>query len=898
MKELVRAHGDYRRQLELAHDFRITAAGKPRFVRRQLRRYHLLEMPEEWNQIAFDDHVHDVNTKGRKSSTHLIMDAWIKGIRRLRVIHYNFIEPRFAAELLEAAAIMGIDVRIGIEFSARFRGKYVQVIWVPRGFPDPQAFLCFLVEDPVMQLMEAGREVSAYQQAYVMALLREFNCSHRQEIAADYRIDLPPIDEAAFLKFTALGQKSKLHLSKFLHQHVLFALQERVAALREQYHSADAEQQSEIAEEIVGLNRLDIEQLLEVYLKPEKNATIPNPNVPSDGPEVPELLRLSPCALIQKISRLHSGHRITLNLSNLRAADVLELLYDCEGLITRLEIFNLKDYAAGQTAHLTGISELQQALNEGSVITLKRVIRKIIDGVEQTNDIDRIERISKLTTILHDILFFKSLYEGTPLKARIGSDSTGRSPRVHGMGLAVLETLAQRAQKEVAQRTGKTREFIPMTMTAFRRLTFVPYESTGRFVGAFNRAAARLPVLRWLGHRKVEDWDVQDASIRMKVPGNIVTLGGVQKEITNELYIEPPRTTPNHRRFSWRYMNTRFKNGLKVLIGFIPAFTTFALTKDWWVLAYGGAFIWFGITGLRNILQSVLGGGGLRRSPLLRWNSYVSWDRLTDSLLYTGFSVPLLDYLVKTVILDRGFGITTATHPFELYTFMALANGIYLSSHNAFRGFPRAVIVGNFFRSVLSIPFAILFNTVIGASLAAGGLIGIDAILQKWAAIISKAASDFVAGIIEGLSDRYSNIHLRFRDYRKKLVDLLRVYTQLEILFPETGTRDILNRPRRMSAKENAEARDLEKIVMIHVLDMLYFWMYQPRARTALLRLLDTISEEERQVLVISQFALDRNREISQMFIDGVLGKDFARALSFYLSRSPEYLEVMKKLSD
>ena len=130
------------------------------------------------------------------------------------------------------------------------------------------------------------------------------------------------------------------------------------------------------------------------------------------------------------------------------------------------------------------------------------------------------------------------------------------------------------------------------------------------------------------------------------------------------------------------------------------------------------------------------------------------------------------------------------------------------------------------------------------------------------------------------------------------MADLLRVYAQLEILFPETGTRDILSRPRRITARDNAEARDLEKIVMIHVLDMLYFWMYQPRARTALLRLIDTISEEERQILVISQFALDRNREISQMFIDGVLGKDFARALSFYLSRSPEYLDAMKRLAD
>jgi hypothetical protein len=61
-------------------------------------------------------------------------------------------------------------------------------------------------------------------------------------------------------------------------------------------------------------------------------------------------------------------------------------------------------------------------------------------------------------------------------------------------------------------------------------------------------------------------------------------------------------------------MNSHAQNALKVIIGFIPAFLTFALTKDWWLLAYFGAFIWFGITGLRNIVQSVLGGGGFKRS--------------------------------------------------------------------------------------------------------------------------------------------------------------------------------------------------------------------------------------------------------------------------------------------
>ena len=63
-KELVRAKGDRCRQLALAHDFRRAAAGKIGFLRQQMRRYHLLEMPEEWNQIAFDDRVHDANSKG------------------------------------------------------------------------------------------------------------------------------------------------------------------------------------------------------------------------------------------------------------------------------------------------------------------------------------------------------------------------------------------------------------------------------------------------------------------------------------------------------------------------------------------------------------------------------------------------------------------------------------------------------------------------------------------------------------------------------------------------------------------------------------------------------------------------------------------------------------------
>ncbi|MEK7374009.1 MAG: hypothetical protein AABZ85_03170, partial [Thermodesulfobacteriota bacterium] len=164
MKELVRAEGNHARQLELAHDFRMAVSGKPRLIRQELRRYHLLEMPEEWNQVAFDDHVHDANTKGRKTPTHLIMDAWIKGIRRLTVIYYNYVSPEAASELLEAGEIMGITIRIGISVGAQFRGRNIRFIWVPRGFCDAKDFLSFLAEPAVRTFMAEERQVSEVQQ--------------------------------------------------------------------------------------------------------------------------------------------------------------------------------------------------------------------------------------------------------------------------------------------------------------------------------------------------------------------------------------------------------------------------------------------------------------------------------------------------------------------------------------------------------------------------------------------------------------------------------------------------------------------------------------------------------------------------------------------------------------
>jgi hypothetical protein len=332
------------------------------------------------------------------------------------------------------------------------------------------------------------------------------------------------------------------------------------------------------------------------------------------------------------------------------------------------------------------------------------------------------------------------------------------------------------------------------------------------------------------------------------------------------------------------------------MTGLIIAFISFMLSKDWWLLAWGGAFIWLGITGVRNIIQSVVGGGGLRRSDLLKWNDFISWQRVADSLLYTGISVPLLDYGVKTLLMKNTFDVTANNNPFLLYTTMALVNGCYISSHNAFRGLPRTAIAGNFFRTVLSIPVAILFNSILFGVLGACNVPGIAGILQQWAAIISKIASDCVAGIIEGYADRLKNIKLRLCDYRVKFDQLFSAYSRLEMIFPEKAALDILKSPKNLMKAIADEEHQLKQILIVNALDLLYFRMHQPQARNALRMIVRNFSPEERVVMVQSQNVLERKKEISQMFIDGLLGKNFTRALAFYLDYYNKYLHEINKM--
>jgi len=897
MKELVRTTGDEQARLELAHDFRMAATGKSRIIQKQLARYRLLAMPEDWVQVSFDNHVHDANTKGRKSATHLIMDAWIKGIRHLTVIYYHFVLPSVAEELLKAAEIMGISVRIGIEFTTRHREGQVKIIWVPRGFTGTSDFLSFLRQPSLTEFMKQGRNLVRLQEEQLLHVLDRFNQDLLPDFNVYFGMNMPPAPREAFLEFVGAGQASLVHLGKYIHSNMYPHLAARFDEIREQYSASQSEEERKslegLAEEI---NMLDAEAIMDDYLEQLVAPELARP-AQEEGAAALYCPTQTTAALIDAVSTLRVGSRFILNLAGLDRDMVLDILCSCDGRITHLEVVNLKNAALGNAAESAAIAQLQRVLNAKSVIPLKRWVMDRIEELGSKDTPQAAARAEMLTSLLERIPALHASYRDRSLRTSIGSDSTGQSCHGHGMGMVALETLPRSQRKAAMSMSRDLHGAMVVGMDVEQRAILAPRESTNPLLDRLYQAARALPLPGFVGYKTRREFKHRQFRPVERGKSNILIMGGLRKGCGNHFSLGRKPGGGGRRMSPWPYVNNTVKNALRVLAGFVPAFLTFFLTKDWWVLSWFGAFIWFAITGLRNIVQSVLGGGGFSRTPLLKWNDYVSWSRICESLLYTGFSVPLLDFFVKTLLMDRTFGVTVATHPIVLYSVMALVNGVYICSHNLFRGLPRKAAFWNLLRSVLSIPVATALSAGVGWAVSPGNPAAADPVLQQWAAVISKLSSDIVAGVIEGLADRENNMRLRLRDYREKIGQMLSVQEKLEVLFPKSDVLAMLTDPKQFVKTLAGKREDLVNAVIVNSLDFLYFWMYQPRGRNALERVLREMDAQTRHIFILSQYILLRKREISQLFLDGLLGRNFSKGLAFYLDYADSYLDALQKLA-
>jgi hypothetical protein len=153
----------------------------------------------------------------------------------------------------------------------------------------------------------------------------------------------------------------------------------------------------------------------------------------------------------------------------------------------------------------------------------------------------------------------------------------------------------------------------------------------------------------------------------------------------------------------------------------------------------------------------------------------VDFRNIARSLFWTGISVPLLAFVKQAF--DQAWPLPATGHfyQFSKYFFIAFVNGLYLMTHNTFRGFSKGVTAANFFRAILSWPFASLFAPLLDLSY-------VPSIVQ------AKFWSDMVGGVIEGSGKFIRSVGLTRRD----LSDILPVACAAEETLRNTAILDLL----------------------------------------------------------------------------------------------------------
>jgi hypothetical protein len=346
---------------------------------------------------------------------------------------------------------------------------------------------------------------------------------------------------------------------------------------------------------------------------------------------------------------------------------------------------------------------------------------------------------------------------GAAPSAVVGSDATGRDPAIPGMGFVLSERRAGSYRERYERRHGRLPEAVSRIV-----------------LGASRQPAGASAAGR-----------------------GIVFMGKSSKPAENLVGDEedsPQAAIPLRRAL--RYLNPAF-------VGIVIAAIGFSVAQAFIGPAY--ALLWLAITGTRVALSDLF---AYRGPAVRRWNpKSVDWPNVAQAMFWTGFSVPIMGFIKARF--DWAWPLVTGAESSGLafnaakFFFIAFANGLYIASHNALRGFDRRVIRANLFRTIISWPFATAFAPL-------GDLAGIPSIVQ------SKIWSDVVAGFIEGGQKYFNALRLRRRDVEEIVPRILRakgrgrVLATLDLLYlfrDDPRTRNSLRSTllSRAAAKEGEE---------------------------------------------------------------------------------------------
>lgn len=139
-------------------------------------------------------------------------------------------------------------------------------------------------------------------------------------------------------------------------------------------------------------------------------------------------------------------------------------------------------------------------------------------------------------------------------------------------------------------------------------------------------------------------------------------------------------------------------------------------------------------------------------------------------------------------------------------------------------------------------------------------------------------------------------MRLRLWDYHNKLRQLFALYGHLELLYPEEDVPELLKNPSDFMDRLEREHRPLKTDLIACSLDLMYFWVLSaartPRAEKDIAGTLRGGTPGSSPLADGTGAGKKRLPALCRR----LAGRDFARALSFYLDRHRDYLKDMERL--
>lgn len=706
MKEAVKNIRNRRRQMEMIADFSLASYGHEATIRRFLKELKRLEVPETGQPLknldmGWDAHVHDNLSEGRKTPSQLVLDAFIKGISRLTLAYYDIPHRDIVFEAMEAGRILGVEVSIGIEFSVGRRTRRKHFLFLPPAVTF-EAFLEFFNSNCAVlaHFYDGLDENRNHRRRVITEILEHFNRTHliniNQGFGEDSIFALQPLQLADLEKIVPYDQFSRNHLSELLYEQLKAVLKRRVLLLKAQF---------EISRQLFREDTLtgwELEQISATYRRIRELYTTLSPaHIKSEyfsGKNIFDYdsAFASEADIMPDLKQ--SGALITYNHPLEHGFEsAVETVLAAHPYIDQIELMNMRDSMGRDPSEIMRLTRFVSLINTGTLSEAKQFLEDL-----NRRPIDKSRLESAFEKYHRNLL--------VPIAA---SAATGWKPQVPGMG--------------------------------FIRESRIPKKSRKYFCQTHYRLPRPVSDLINGGGRRSSPDPEND-----RAPGTvdeIYCLGKSGHFRPNLVGDEAPIENIGLRR-AWRYLNPALKNMIRVVIGLLPAYL--------WI-GWEYTLIWFGITFFRNVFVDLVAFSGPRPKA---WSFRdVNLDNTTQSLFWTGFSVPVLGMVKLGFDYSWHFAFTGLLFVWLKFLVICIANGLYISAHNKIRRFDNRVIRANFFRSILAWPFSAAFSPV-------GNLMQVPSIVQ------AKFWSDVVAAVIEGTGKFQQKIVLRKRDYREILPQL------------------------------------------------------------------------------------------------------------------------------